>query len=141
MASVEALSIECASVYDAVALQAARQASLELQLQRVVVRGRGIVGDGDELKTRIRIEQLRDPKQIASARSHVGDGQTLAASDRLLQRDVPLIGPRKLQMRIRDQNVVNGRVGRDAGRSGVLRAQRERRQSEQLCSRNTESSW
>ena len=106
------MSSECEKRVRGQALHAARQAPLEFELQRMVVRRRGIVGHGDELKVRIRVEQLRDPKQVAADRADVRRRETLVASERLLQRHIPLIAPRKLQMRVRDQNGVDGRIER-----------------------------
>ncbi len=50
----------------------------------------------------------------------------MAASEGLLQRDIPLIGAWQLQMRVGNDNVWSGWIGREGWRSRVLRAKRER---------------
>jgi hypothetical protein len=76
-------------------LQASHESALELELERMVVPGtRGQVDTGE---IRVQVGQLGDAEQIAADRADVSNRQALAASERLLECDVPLIAARKSQ--------------------------------------------
>src|SRR5215510_11315104 len=97
-----------------------RQSPLEFELQRVVIRGGGVVGQADEQKIRIRVYHLSHPKQVTTDRCEIRGREALAAAQRLLERDIPLIAARYLQISICDQDRVHRRSEPEGGRRGVL---------------------
>jgi hypothetical protein len=77
-------------------LQAPRQTPLELDLKSIVIRSRRIGCYAHKLKICIRVKQVCHSKQIAACRADVCEREALVASERLLQREIPLVGARKL---------------------------------------------
>src|SRR5262249_27509219 len=107
-------------------LQPARESPLELELERVVVRGRIAGGERDRLEIRIHVRKLGHAKQVPPNRADISQRHALSASQGLLDRDIPLITTRKLQMPVRHQNVGDRRIQTRGRSSRILRAERKR---------------
>src|SRR6478672_4870060 len=81
-------------------LKAVRKSSLKLQLKRVIIRARLIANDLHADKRRIRTHQPAQTDQFSAQRRYVRGADSLSSTKRSLNRQVPLIGARQLQIRI-----------------------------------------
>src|SRR5205085_10775642 len=82
-------------------LQAAPEATIELQLQRLIVRGRAICDQADEREIRIRIKDCLRAQEPSAARADVSERERLRRTERALRRQVPLQCVRQLQLWIK----------------------------------------
>jgi len=106
----------------------------------VVVGCRRIVGYTHGEKIRIDIKQIGRPEQIAPNRADVGRRHTLAFSDELLQRDVPLIRARSFKFGTATKIVLTGGL---VVSGGALRSvdSVETERAKDFCWRCMERNW